>query len=78
MRFLGSVRPLRLLSKYSPESTGSVYYDPWVTVVRVTPVGDREVVALQSSSRTFVAEGFLSHNCIVKVTAAGAGGNGGW
>ena len=72
LRFLGSVRPLRLLAKFSPDSMGSVYYDPWVKVARVTPVGEREVVALQTSSRTFVAEGFLSHNCIVKVRADGS------
>ncbi len=71
LRFLGSIRPLRLLAKYSPDAMGSVYYDPWVKVVRVTPVGEHEVVALQTSSRTFVAEGFLSHNCIVKVGSDG-------
>ena len=37
----------------------------------MTPVGEHEVVALQTSSRTFVAEGFLSHNCIVKVGSDG-------
>jgi hypothetical protein len=71
LRFLGSVRPHRLLAKYSADRMGSVYYDPWVRVTRVTPVGAQTVITLQTSSRTYLAEGFLAHNCIVKVAADG-------
>lgn len=32
-------------------------------VLSVEPVGSREVVAVQTTTETFIAEGFLSHNC---------------
>lgn len=32
-------------------------------VVKVVPVGDREVVAIETSTHTFIANGYLSHNC---------------
>ncbi len=72
LRFLGSIRPARLLPKFSADRLGSVFYDPWMPVRRITPVGERPVVALETSTRTFIAEGFLSHNCIVKVAADGS------
>jgi hypothetical protein len=73
MRFLGSIRPSRLLSKFSADRLGSTFYDPWVTLVAVEEVGVQTVVAVQTTSRTFIAEGMLSHNCIVKVKADGKG-----
>jgi hypothetical protein len=63
-RFLGSIRPHRLLGRFSADRLGTVQYQPWERIVRVTPVGTRRVVALQTSTRTFVAEGFLAHNCM--------------
>lgn len=33
------------------------------TVLRVEDKGTRPVIAIQTSTRTFIAEGFLSHNC---------------
>ena len=71
LRFLGAVRPQRLLANFSPDRLGSVHHSPWVGVRRVTPVGEREVIALQTSSRTYIAEGFLAHNCILRVGASG-------
>jgi len=71
LRFLGMIRPARLLSKFSVESLGSMYYAPWVTVSSVRFIGPRRVIALQTSSRTFFAEGFAAHNCILKVGADG-------
>lgn len=32
-------------------------------VASVTPIGDIEVVSIQTSTRTMVANGYLSHNC---------------
>ena len=32
-------------------------------VIKVVPVGDREVVAIETSTHTFIANGYLSHNC---------------
>ena len=36
---------------------------PGVAVDSCEPVGDREVVAIETSTHTFIANGFLSHNC---------------
>ena len=66
-RFLGMVRPQRLLSKFAPEMMGSLtrrgaeMLHP--QVVSVEPLGEIEVVAIQTSTRTFIAEGLASHNC---------------
>jgi len=62
LRFLGSIRPPRLLPKFSVENMGN-YTSQGVSVKSITPVGDREVIALQTSSRTYLAEGFAAHNC---------------
>lgn len=73
MRFLGSLRPHRLLAKSrqcwegaslrnggSTNQTGR--QGVYANVLSVRRVGMKEVVALQTSSRTFFSEGMLSHN----------------
>lgn len=67
-RLLGSIRPTRLLSKYF-ESDGLYgmsifgrYNQQGLEVVSVEEVGEKEVVALGTSTHTLVAEGLLSHN----------------
>ena len=67
MRFLGSVRPERLLRKRSwidVFPAGRV--DPSVHVVSVRPVGLKEVVTIETTSGTYCAEGFWAHNCLNK------------
>jgi len=63
MRFLGEIRPHRLLPKVDPDRFGMI--GPIVSnrVVLKEFVGDKEVVALATSTGTFVAEGYGSHNC---------------
>lgn len=70
MRFLGQVRPERLLDKFDLNSLGTLgrhsrmddkFSHP--RVVSVEFVGDREVVAIKTSTKTYVAEGLASHNC---------------
>lgn len=63
MRFLGSIRPHRLLDKFTPDLLGAMYCEP-VALVRKTPIGKHPVVALGTSTRTFLAEGLASHNCV--------------
>lgn len=69
MRFLGEIRPNRLLPKFKPDMWGSIgrhdhkgqdFRHP--TITRMTFLGDQEVVAFRTSTRTFVAEGLASHN----------------
>ena len=70
MRFLGSIRPPRLLGKFSVDALGSIgrhdhkgqaFEHP--RVVAKTFLGDIEVVALETTTKTFIAEGLASHNC---------------
>lgn len=66
-RLLGTVRPARLLEKmrwerhrsWSQNSSGA-------SVIRVEDAGRRSVVALQTSSRTLITDGFFSHNCFTE------------
>jgi len=66
MRFIGSVRPLRLLSKAWALWEGAACWcgdSQYETVVKVEAVGTQQVVSIRTSTRTFIAEGLLSHNC---------------
>lgn len=71
MRLLGRVRPVRLLANSARLWEGGDLAkrgpavkqgNSWATVLEVEFVGLRECVTLQTSSRTFIAEGFPSHN----------------
>lgn len=62
----GTLRPERLLPKATEWWSGMAITagaTPAVQVVAIEPAGHQEVIALQTSTRTFVANGFLSHNC---------------
>lgn len=65
LRFLGSMRPVRLLDKFNPDKMGGLSGDSSriATLIEKTDVGVRQVVALKTTSKTFVAEGLASHNC---------------
>jgi hypothetical protein len=62
MRFLGSVRPRRLLEKFAPESLGLLQREDAVAVVKAEFIGDYPVIGLKTSTGTFIAEGLASHN----------------
>ena len=71
MRFLGSVRPERLIGKVDLDCWGSIGRHDHVSqefshpeVVSVEYLGEREVVAIRTTSRTYIAEGLASHNCL--------------
>jgi len=63
LRFLGSVRPLRLLKNADLCKLGAFQsnFEP-VTIVSVTPSGKQEIITLGTSAGTYIAEGFGSHN----------------
>jgi hypothetical protein len=63
MRFLGSIRPRRILPGFDPSRLGTIQRIGVATLVKKTFVGTQDVVALSTSTRTFVAEGLASHNC---------------
>jgi hypothetical protein len=66
LRFLGTIRPLRLLEKASEMWEGRRTWgrnNHPATVISVEKIGVKPVVAINTSTHTFIAEGMLSHNC---------------
>ncbi|QAX94617.1 portal protein [Gordonia phage Harambe] len=66
VRFLGLVRPVRLLNNFEPDWAErgvrrNQTYD-LATVTQLTDVGPREVATVQTSTGTFITAGYLSHN----------------
>jgi hypothetical protein len=75
LRLLGMLRPGRLLAK------ARAYWDgrrSWgnnsspAQVLSVEAIGEQEVIAVRSSTGTFIAEGFMSHNCQLELVVAAA------
>jgi hypothetical protein len=62
LRFLGQIRPRRLLGGFHPDDGGRIRSIGNVRIKRIRFLGDREVIGLTTSTGTFVAEGFASHN----------------
>ncbi|MEU9405650.1 DNA polymerase III subunit alpha [Streptomyces sp. NPDC048281] len=63
MRLLGMVRPQRLLAKLDVALLGRVTAIDSPAVVSIEPLGLGEVVALETTTGTLVAQGFAHHNC---------------
>jgi recombination protein RecA len=65
MRFIGSIRPERLLAKadslWEGRSTKAVHGST-VPVLAVRSLGVREVVTIETTTKTLIADGLLSHN----------------
>jgi superfamily II DNA or RNA helicase len=62
IRLLGQIRPQRLVNKWNALMWPRLTAREWVRVVGVRPVREQEVVTLTTSTKTFLAEGFGSHN----------------
>ena len=64
LRFLGQVRPPRLLEKWNTTDLSQRRLDSVeaVQIERVEYLGEQEVAVLASSSETYIAEGFAAHN----------------
>ena len=63
LRLLAAVRPERLIAKLDIQALGWLEAHERLRVVAVEPAGEQDVVQMQTSSGTYLAEGFLSHNC---------------
>lgn len=59
---LGRCRPTRLLQKDWWEGRNMPNGDSWATVTSIIPVGCRRMVDLQTSTKTYICEGLVSHN----------------
>ena len=66
MEALGSIRPKRLLNRFTANGIGNLKSDKvpeqWLQVEAVTPIGDQEVAVLGTSTSTYIANGFGAHN----------------
>lgn len=65
-KVLGSLRPIRLLSKFIPEHLGTILTnneDHLDTVVNMKSIGVQEIVYIQVDKKTMVVEGYGHHNC---------------
>ena len=62
MRFLGQFRPPRLLPKFNPNAMGEFQAAKYVPVVETRELGLRPVMGIETDTKTFIAEGFASHN----------------
>lgn len=67
IRFLGTTRSPRLLAKSLGMMNGKQPNTTPVRVTSVTPVGRRRVVSLETTTHTFVAEGFFTHNSQIEM-----------
>jgi len=73
MRGLGIFRPERLLAKSRKLWEGRRTYNKLSKpskILKIEKLGVQEVVAIQTSTKTFIAEGFLSHNCQLEYRTA--------
>lgn len=66
-RFLGTYRPQRLLDKAIMLFMGRRPPVGKSRVVSVTPIGKCELVSIQTSSKTFIAEGLITHNSQIEM-----------
>lgn len=65
LRLLGCARPVRFQqTRWWGRSLMSRAYPTPMEITQVESAGEREVVSLRTSARTFIAEGVVSHNCI--------------
>ena len=62
MEFMGRVRPRRLLGKFNPEMLGVMHAPNAVAVKSVKFIGDHPVIGIKTDTKTFIAEGYASHN----------------
>jgi hypothetical protein len=71
LRLLGSIRPLRFLERAEEAWVGHPTWSNTTVnalVTKVEQIGPGEVIGIETSTKTFVAEGMLSHNCNFKKT----------
>ena len=71
LRFLCTFRPFRLIQKLGEgwERWGNIRSRENIKVVSVVPVGKRMVSRFSTSTATYIAEGYATHNCAFEITA---------
>src|SRR3990167_3212523 len=62
IRFLGMIRPKRLIEKFDIGNFGTAYAKSSVALIKKESIGETELIGITTSTGTFVAEGLASHN----------------
>ena len=64
-KFLGEIRPSRLLAKFKPEFLGRINSSDSNNdkVVSITRLGPMEIVEIAIDAKTMIVEGYPHHNC---------------
>jgi hypothetical protein len=62
LRFLGEIRPQRLLENFVPDKLGTMQRKDTVAVESLEFVGEQDVIGLRTSTQTTIVEGLASHN----------------
>lgn len=64
-RFLGKIRPTRLLAKFKPEFLGRINSPDENNdkVVSIKDIGEQEIVMISIDAKTMIVEGYPHHNC---------------
>lgn len=73
LRFLGSVRPNRLIKNYTECLFNRGFQRKGCKIQTIEYIGEQAVIGLQTSTRTFIAEGLVSHNSSEKRAITGQG-----
>jgi uracil-DNA glycosylase family 4 len=63
LKILGSIRPARFEEHTKQTWVGIRKLEP-VQIENIEYVGEQEVIAVGTTTKTFIADGFLSHNCL--------------
>jgi hypothetical protein len=74
LRFLGQLRPIRLLEKFASSERNEKFMVSGITrsrVQKVHRVSDGSICTLQTSTGTFIAEGYAMHNTFIVDAHAG-------
>jgi DNA polymerase I-like protein with 3'-5' exonuclease and polymerase domains len=75
LRFLGSIRPTRLMASSDKLWCGSGIpsrnYHPAPQVASIEFLGDTEVISIETECHTFIANGFVTHNSQVELRILG-------
>lgn len=65
LRILGQTRPIRFAKRrwwMDKDLPGKRVGGAWARLVSIEPLGSRRMIDLQTSTKTFIAEGLVSHN----------------
>ena len=70
LKLLGVAKPQRLLDKLNFNEVGGAFPITNLTLLKKEFIGDQDVIAIETTNHTYIAEGIISHNCEYKSTSS--------